>query len=261
MLKNHMVPIIFATLIIGIVCCLYFSFIHTDTELEQAKAETEKAKLALSMATAYSEQVKAELQETTLRADEAIEKSRAREAWLESSFAQAKRELQVVLADKNALQELIDNIPTSPPADIPTEKIMETAAQLYPDNDFSGIEVTANRDARDLFQMMIAEITERRKLSLINDKIIGDQQGQILRFGEINAELKMQLEAGEAIRNALENANEALTMENSQYAVVNLNLEKQVRVLEKKQRFQWLQKPAVAVALIGGFIIGGVVAK
>lgn len=260
-MKSYMVPLILAVLIICCIFGMYFLWVHTDQQLEEAKADTERAKLALSMATAYSKQIETELRETIYKANEATEKSKARVKWLETSFDQAKKELQQATTDKAELQAQIDNIPITPPADIPTEEILAQAAQLYPGNDFTGVEATANREARDLFQMMIAEITERRKLSLINDKIIGEQQDQILRCGEITEELRLQLGSAGQIRQALENANEALRLENGQYIEVNQALEKQISLLEKKQRFQWIQRPAVAIALIGGILIGKEIVK
>jgi len=242
-------------------CVWYLYQGMIDRELETARRETDIATKALNLATAYTKTVQAELDEVLHASVARIAKADASIAWLKDTVARTRAELDTLHDEKQALLDEIETLELAGIPDAPIEDILAKGAELYPRQDLSGMKATANEKARGLFLMMMAELEQRRALSITDHRIIEDYQSQTYRLEMvIDAHEKKYLALNE-MNAALLTANEALANETAQYYQVNQALKKQVGIYEKKLQFGWMQKPALAGALIAGLMLGKVLIK
>ena len=236
--------------VVATIAILFFAWQKAASEAEEAAEEAERARQALSIATAYHSQVKEAWRETKEQAEEETRKAAEKIEWLESSIAQAREDLKKTEAEKEELQGEIEEGQITPPEDAPIEEVIDRALVLYPGASLEGLTLAANEKGRGLIQMLTVEVIGRRELDRKNEEIITRQQGQLIRTEEILAETRKQLQASEAIRQALEDVNEALQTENNEYVKLTGAQDRQIKALLKKSKFEILKKPEITIPAV-----------
>ena len=244
-----------AVLLISLGTVVYVRQGRIVQELDLARTETAQAQEALEVSRTYTNTVKKELAGVLLASTARIQKADATIAGLEDSVAQSREDLDKLLGEKRELLDLINTINVEDIPDAPIADILVAGADLYPNQDLSGMQATANQPARGLFQLMILEVGERRELALKNDRIQEDYQNQIYRLEMIIENQEEKFLALNRYNGALLGTGEALQIELEASQQVIQTLQKQVGLWEAQNRFAWMQKPAIVGGLVLSYFI------
>jgi len=253
--------VVLGCFLIACIWYLYSAWFKADQELTALQIEADQAKEALAEAAAHSADVRAHLQKLLIESQANLAESNKQIESLEKSLAYSARQAAALSDQRDQLKQLLAALNSGSLPDVSLEDVLLEAVDLYRGEDFSGVELTANERGKDLVQLMSTEISQRRELDSIADDLILNQQKQLVEMQLVINEWERKDVVKTDITAALQAHNEALQTENSQYIQVNEALERQVKLLNKRQRFNWIDRPLIAVAVIGGFILGKEVAK
>ena len=245
-------------LLFGLILFLLHSNAQVDEQLILAEAEVEQAREALegaSLVTAEKEEqlqaAKAEYQEVLHSSSEAISRLKQEASLAEDRYSELSAGHQEL---KDQIDQLVGGQVTPDPQ--PVAVVLREGISLYPEQDFSGAEIVMNDAGRDLFQLMVAEITSGRELRLQSEQLNAECNDQVARLQAVIREHeRMEFAMGRAYK-AQEDANTALRDENLKLKGWGRSLEDQVELYKKRHSPGWLDKVEKALALYGIFKIG-----
>ena len=225
-----------------------------DEEIAAAQQKTEEALILLDQAQRRTAIKELELSQVVAQSDNAKKVADQNIADLSYKIDRATDDLKQVIAEKAAIALQLSTIELSILPDVTLGVAVEDAAVLYPTL-FSGGAIPEDR-IPELIQLMNLEVTQRRELAVSNELIIAQQEQQLDRKDGIITEYQVKEMADLQIQHALEDANEALRLENNQYIEVNKHQAEQIRLWENKGSWKWFDNVKLGVAIAVGFAAG-----
>jgi len=229
---------------------------YLDKELRSVREETERIEQELSISRAYTKQVKDELRAAKAAAQADINKANETIAYLTASVIVTKESLKKEIAGKQVLLDEIRTLKIESIPDAPMPEIIAKAQEIYPFQNLSGVEITANEPGRGLLQLMLSEVEKSREVLVIDSQIQNDYQDQVYRLEIIIDNHELKFAALSDVNNFLENTNQALTLENNQYIKLTQSQEKQLKIYAQKDRVKW---PVVGSKVVAGLAALGII--